>query len=344
MNILVTGSGCPGWYSVYALLQEWGQGPPRYVLSDFNIYGCDAASLPSGSRLAKNYRVLSGSDDGYADGILKIVRCNKIKVLLPLTDPELIPLAKRRSDFFDEGCQVLVSQPGVLAKVLNKERLYHALGKWAPRYLSTDSIEEAADFALPQGSCFVKLIEGYGSRGTKEVLSGQEWLQGFYSKKPEAFGGTIPWKALADLLRGGRRLLLVETLPGAEYSVDCVFDQDGELTFYAVRERETTRGGICQTAKLVPDTSLEFYAVISDIQKALPLRYNINIQLKRDADQNLRLLEINPRVSGSIGAWRPAGYNLIGMTMSLLKGMEQTWELTPQAYDISRSFRVSHFI
>lgn len=338
-SILVTGSGCPGWYSVFLLLNDW-----KKRNEHFDIFGCDMVDNTYGSALAKShFRVKKGDEIGYANEISDIVKKHNVNSIMPLTDPELLSLSSSLNSI---GCKVLVSDKDDLRRMLNKDILYKGLKNISPRFIYCDNIDDIIRFIETSSgdkSCFLKLASSYGSRGTKKLIDDKKWLEGFHTKKPEDFGYTFPMEKLPSLIKEFK-LMAVETLLGKEYSIDCVFDSHGKLFFYGVRERETIRNGICYTARFIVDSDKEFLRIINEIGKFVRMKYNINIQVKRNIKGDLKLLEINPRISGSIGSFFSVGYNLVGMGMDALYENNLDIELTPSEYTKPRSYRVSHFI
>ncbi len=334
MKVLVTGSGCPGWYTVASSLRE--------AYPDIEIIGCDASSISAGNVLTrKNLTVPSGNHSDYTDKISSIIKFYEIDAVIPLTDPELHPLS------FLKETKVLCSSHLELVTSLSKDMLYKALPDISPYWTEQTSLTEVEEFIDKYSdgeSCYIKLHSGYGSRGTKKIVSDKTWLSGFADQKPEAFGSSFPLSSIQNL-DPDIDFMLLETLPGAEYSIDCVFNKESSLVFYGVREREFTRNGICHTAKFVVDQDNEFLEFINRVREEYSFRYNINIQARRDKKGRLKLLEINPRISGSIGSFVSAGYNLPALGLSLL--LDDSFRLdclTPSSYKNSRSYRVSHFV
>ncbi len=325
-RILLTGSGCPGWYSTYLALKD-----------RFDVLGCDMLSYTVGERLAEHqFQVPAGNSPEYINSIQQIVQLHNIAAVIPLTDPELIPLSRA-----ELGCKVMVSVTSELEKILDKSTLYTEHTKVAPKFVYCKSSQDAIDF-IDGESCFIKLTTAHGSRGTKKLVRTSEWLKGFSTLKPEVFGMTFP---LGHLDAISSQLIAVETLPGAEYSIDCVFGSDSQLVFYGVRERETIQNGICSVAKFIVDSDKEFLSFIHEVNRSIKMRYNINIQAKRDKEGSLKLLEINPRISGSLGAFYSIGYNLAEMGLDiLLKNSRGDQAITPAGYLLPRVFRTSHFV
>ncbi len=111
---------------------------------------------------------------------------------------------------------------------------------------------------------------------------------------------------LADLRTGlapleeFRTMLLMEYLDGREYSVDCVGDQGRVVC--AVPRRKSSKPGAGQ----VIDPQPEILAAVAKLAVDYALNGMFNVQFREHAGR-LRLLEINPRMSGGIGMACVAG-------------------------------------
>jgi carbamoyl-phosphate synthase large subunit len=102
-------------------------------------------------------------------------------------------------------------------------------------------------------------------------------------------------------------LLVTEYLAGEEYSVDCLANQ-GEVKVIVPRLRTRTINGISVEGEFVNDKTIIEYC--SEIIKELQLHGNIGIQVRRSPEGKPLILEINPRVQGTIVAGLGAGINL----------------------------------
>jgi len=102
-------------------------------------------------------------------------------------------------------------------------------------------------------------------------------------------------------------LLISEYLPGEEYSVDCLADH-GESILILPRLRKRMINGISMEGEFIKDDSIIDYC--GKIIKELQLHGNIGIQVKRSVAGQFLVLEINPRVQGTVSAGLGAGINL----------------------------------
>jgi len=100
-----------------------------------------------------------------------------------------------------------------------------------------------------------------------------------------------------------RTMLLMEYLDGHEYSVDCVGD-NGRLVTAIARKKPMQAG----RGQLI-DMRADILAATAELARMYGLSGMFNVQFREGAGC-LRLLEINPRMSGGIGMACVAGPNL----------------------------------
>ncbi len=100
-----------------------------------------------------------------------------------------------------------------------------------------------------------------------------------------------------------RTMLLMEFLDGHEYSVDCVGD-NGRLIAAVARKKPQQAG----RGQLI-DMRADILDACASLAADFGLNGCFNVQFREGADK-LRLLEINPRMSGGIGMACVAGPNL----------------------------------
>jgi len=101
-------------------------------------------------------------------------------------------------------------------------------------------------------------------------------------------------------------LLVMEYLPGREYTVDC-FSQHGEVLFARARERLQTKAGISTLTRTKNLPFAQEWA--KKISSCLDLRGAWFFQTKEDASGQPCLLEIAPRIAGSMALNRVTGPN-----------------------------------
>jgi carbamoyl-phosphate synthase large subunit len=302
----MTGAGAPGAAGIIKCL---GQDPAvRIMAADVNPHAV-------GRFLTNDFVTIpTAHDPAFADTILSVCREKDIHVVMPLVTKELIPLALRTTDFEMAGAKVLVSSAASLEIANNKSRLYEFLqwrGMTVPAYRIVETVEQFREAVLELGYpeknvCFKPSVSN-GSRGFRILSEQMDELDLLFNYKPSS-----TYLRLHDAIRilsSGvfPELLVSEYLPGEEYSVDCLADH-GAAKLIVPRSRQKMINGISVEGAFVQDESIISYC--TQIIKELQLHGNIGIQVKRSAEGQFLLVEINPRVQGTIAAALGAGINL----------------------------------
>lgn len=145
---------------------------------------------------------------------------------------------------------------------------------------------------------FVKPDVGQGSVGTKIIRSMNEFMTYNFNSDKE---------------------LLLEYLPGEEYTIDCFTNSDGELVFCKGRTRKRIKNGISVNAIFEANPKFEEYAKL--INKKIHQKGGWFFQLKKDVNGELKLLEIASRIAGTSAITRCIGVNLPLLTLNLFNGM-----------------------
>lgn len=103
--------------------------------------------------------------------------------------------------------------------------------------------------------------------------------------------------------------ILLEYLPGEEYTVDCFTDASGQLLFVGPRVRKLTRAGISILTESCEDREKEFSTMATAINSTIRCIGAWFFQVKRSTTGQLALLEIAPRIAGAMCLYRAQGIN-----------------------------------
>lgn len=144
---------------------------------------------------------------------------------------------------------------------------------------------------------FTKPLKGQGSFNSQKLNSLKEHEAFFELNKREEF-------------------IVMEFLPGEEFTIDC-FSDKGKVLYFGARTREKTTRGISIQSTFVSDDELnrkfENYANI--ISESLQLHGIFFFQMKFDSNRQLKLLEIGPRVAGTMMLNRVRGVNFVELAL-----------------------------
>lgn len=105
--------------------------------------------------------------------------------------------------------------------------------------------------------------------------------------------------------------LICEYLPGKEYTIDCFSDKNCNLIFCNSRHRKKIENGISELTEIID--SDEMIKIAQLINQFLSLKGYWFFQLKQDKNNNLKLMEIAPRIAGCSSINRLNGINLTAL-------------------------------
>lgn len=302
----MTGGGAPGAAGILQCLK---------ADSRLDIFLADANPDAVGRYLHPqflNWPV--AADPAFGEKVLEICRQNRIDVLMPLVTLELPLLAAIADKLQKQGTKVLVSPADGLDTVNDKGKLYrHAasnglnLPDWK---IATNETEwnSAMDYFAEKGQPFtVKPCVSNGSRGFRIVSEDASAFHRFFSEKPSQVYISVKEIKALFAEQTFPPMLVTDYLPGPEYSVD-VLVWEGKIKSMVPRVRTRMNQGIsvAGTIDRFPEVTKYCKALID----GLPLIGNIGVQVKEDENGKPALLEINPRVQGTISAGLGAGVNL----------------------------------
>ncbi|MGA2682113.1 MAG: ATP-grasp domain-containing protein [Candidatus Bathyarchaeia archaeon] len=140
-------------------------------------------------------------------------------------------------------------------------------------------------------------------------------------------------KALEMILENTPDLLILEYLPGKEYTVDCFTDRRKGLLFCRGRERVRIKAGISMNSKPIDNkTNMEFQKIANIISKELEFHGAWFFQLKISNSGIVKLLEIAPRISGTMATNRVLGVNF--PLLSIYEAEALNIEIMANSYDL----------
>ena len=306
VNVLMTGAGAPGAAGIIkCLLQD----------SRINLTVADADENAIGRHLHPAFvRLPKATDEDYIDSVFSFCQLEKIHIVLPLVSRELFPLARYKGRFKAEGIHVLVSSNEAVQIANNKASCYQFLQKngiGVPAFFVVKTTEEfvhaAFELGHPQQAFCFKPAIGNGSRGFRIVSDSLNEATQLFTEKP--YHTSITYSHALKILSSQSfpPLVVTEYLPGDEYSVDCLAQQ-GKAVMVVPRLREKMINGISVQGRFEKARDVIDYC--TKIIEAIGLHGNIGVQVKRSQGGVPLLLEINPRVQGTIVAGLGAGINL----------------------------------
>jgi len=276
INIMFTGAGGPVSVSIIKLIREAGYG----------IVGVDTEKDAVGGLFCDSfYRVPKANHADYIDTILSVCDRERVRLIVPGVDEELIALGRTRDVFLNSGIDIVLSDQKVIEVCNDKHEMFLYLkekGFPSPNTYLPKEIKEPDILTYP---LVVKPKIGRGSRDIYNVNNGNE-LEFFsrYVNEP----------------------IIQEYLGGQEYTVDMLSNRQGKVLAIVPRKRLLSKG---VSIKGVVDMNPEIIHACRVIAESLPLSGPSNIQLFLN-NGSFKIVEINPRLSGTVILTVMAGLNI----------------------------------
>ncbi len=287
-RILLTGVGGPAAISFMKGVSSM----------DVDIFTGDMDHHAAGLYMvAPNRRVIlkPGTHPDFVGDLLSTCIEHKIDVLVPTVDAELGTIAQHRSTFEGHGIRLLLADLSTLETCLDKFELFQNCRHEVPmpRTAIYDANTDLSDWSFP---CIVKPRSGSGSRDI-HVVEGEDDLKGVSTDGD---------------------MIIQSFLPGPEYSVDVLCDQDGEVFGVVPRERLKIDSGVAIASRTVRDPVL--IGLATTVAKSIGLKFVANIQFRCAENGRPHLLEVNARFPGTMPLTVRAGINMPALSLLNLLG------------------------
>jgi carbamoyl-phosphate synthase large subunit len=240
------------------------------------------------------YSVPLANAPAYIDTILDICAAERVELVVPTIDDELVLFGQARERFLSRGIRVAVS-PALTSRICN-DKYQTSVSLRACGVPVADTFLPGALPAMPVFPLFIKPRSGRGSVGAFSVSNARQ-LDFFLDY-------------VADPV-------VQEYLDGPEFTVDVLCDFSGTPLSIVPRERVLIRSGVIDRGRTVRDRGLIDLA--RAVMRALPFSGAVNIQCRVVAGRPI-VFEINPRFSGGIPLTIAAGADFPRMLLQLTRG------------------------
>ncbi len=280
---------------------------------------CKEISLYSAGSAASNHapyvyrhhiELPSIYEHGWIDALNRVIDENHIDVVLPAYDDIVLALARHAGSI---GARIVTSPLRTCEVSRSKRATYQLLAEVVPVPRILNEIAAEPDFPV-----FVKPDIGQGSQGAALVQTAEHL------------------SIIQDQYRHlGRELVVMEYLSGPEFTVDCFSHRGQGLLYCAGRERVRVRNGISVASRFVDNPVFLEYATA--IAAELEFHGGWFFQLKQDRAGELKLLEVAPRIAGTMALSRAKGVNLPLLSIYEAFGMPLKVSPTDVEIEIDRA-------
>lgn len=283
---------------------------------NIRLIGADMSDDPTMLQMFDAYYpVPRGDDPAYIDTVFDICIKEMVDIVLPIMSVELEAFAENKKKFEEAGVKVSVSDLPALKIANNKlELLSYMKQRGIPcaEFSSANTVEEVKNAALSMGypkvPVCVKATQGSGSRGFRILDASKSKFDMLFHHKPTSC--YISLEELLEILAEGKELpelMVMEYLPGAEYTVDLLADR-GKVLYNCCRKSSAMENSIMIDGVIESKESV--LAICEKVVKELKLDGNIGFDIRERADGTPIIMECNPRITAGIPFFFAAGINL----------------------------------
>jgi len=300
-TILITSIGSTTGISVVKGLKKQNEFSILLVGTDINEYKLTAGS----SWCDIFHKVPLAIEEDYIPVLLDICLKEKVDVLIPIHDSELVNLSDNTDPFKKIGVNVILSEHETVQLCNDKYETYKFLNYHripTPETRLADEIKQNEYLRFP---AFVKPRKGLSSTDSFRVNSYQE---------------------LTLAREKVKNLVVQEYLEGDEFTCDVIADFEGKVFSVVPRRRIEIKSGISYKGETCINEDLTNMSC--KIVELLNLKGPSNIQYIISGNK-IFCIEINPRFSGSLPLTIAAGVNGPHWIIKLINGENTPANLLP---------------
>lgn len=293
------------------------------IKREFKIIGCDGNANVYAHSFCDSFFVVPGLyTEGYIDYILNLAIENKVDILVPGHDHELVLFAEVYNKFKENGIEVIVSEPNVIAISRDKQLWYNffsPLGcKIVPTLSVREFLENPDDSILP---AIVKPSGGSASQGISIIneLSELSGLNGEDIIQPYLFPEESDknYSNIYNAVKNGKFLQM------SEISIQLIFNRDSTFSGMFISKNVLKNGVPVYVDPINPET----FEYTAEIMKFVPIleahdvRGPVNIQ-GRVTPRGLYFFEMNMRFTGITGNRAQLGFNEVDFSVRNFLGLD----------------------
>ena len=343
ITVLMTGCGAPGAPGIIKCFRNNGE-------RNIRLIGVDRNENAGARDLADAFfTVPSAGDEDFIPAVLELCRREKVDAVVPIVTRELGKFARSREKFREIGTGITVMDPEILEIVNNKASLLTTMkerGLPTPEFRVVRSVPELkaafTDLGWPEKGVCVKAAVGNGSRGVRLLDAKKSRYDLFFNEKPNSM--YISYEELIRTLSEREtipEMLVMELLPGTEYSADFLCDHGKPLYTVCRRGLSVVTSNMMS---LVVEDAPAVADVCTAVVRELKMDGNFGFDLLYGANgAGPYVIEVNPRLTAGVVACAAAGVNLPYLGVKRLLGEELPSLHVRYGTKMSRRYQESFF-
>lgn len=319
ITILLSAAASPTMPGLVSCFKNNGE---RHI----RLVGIDMADDASCNSMFDAFYCVPRADDiDYADKVLEICKREKVDIYFPNISVEVEAVSKRKKEFEALGTIVSSADNTYVEIANNKLKVYQKLrgiGVDVPEFYPVNNINDfvvgCKKLGYQQKPVCLKVVNNSGSRGVRIIDNKKNRYDIFANEKPNSF--FTSYDDMLDVLKSTDKLdemMLLEYLPGNEYTVDMLADK-GKVLYEVGRENIVSLMSIAQDSIVHKIDSA--YDVAREVVELLSFDGNIGIDFMKDENGVPKITDINPRITATVSVIAAAGVNLPYLRVKQLLG------------------------
>lgn len=312
ISILLTASGGLGTPSIIDCLKN------NYEKRKIRIICTDMHDQPIIHYKADGFHLLpKGNSSKYIDSLLKVCKKEKVNVIVPNSGIEILTISRNINLLNSNKIYATVPEYDAVKKTMSKNTTYEILRENKISVPDFYLVNDKKDFCKAIKSlgyphktiCFKpsNYASSGGARGFRVLKSDNSIDDIILRNKPDS--AQVDYETALRLFAKNKKLdlLVMEYLPGDEYSV-YVLANNGKMEYCIPQLRQRLEQSYSFEAIVKKNNKIS--TLCKKIIEVMNLNYNVNIQIKLSKSGQPKVVEINPRMGGSIALSAAAGVNL----------------------------------
>lgn len=290
---------------------------------EFKIIGCDGNPNVYAHSYCDEFIVVPGLySEGYSKHILELCIENKVDILIPGHDHELVIFARDYNKFKEAGIEVLVSEPNIIAISRDKQNWYDFFAPLGCKIVPTLSVK---DFLLkPDNSILPAIVKPSGGSASQgiSIINTLEDLKGLKEEdiiQPYLFPeeSDSNYNVIVGAVKKGQFLQM------SEISIQLIFDVNSKFSGIFI-SKNSLKNGVPVFVDPIDPSRFEY---LDEIMKFVPILEShgvkgpVNIQ-GRVTPKGLYFFEMNMRFTGITGNRALLGFNEVDFLSRNFLGLD----------------------
>ncbi len=271
------------------------------------LFGAGDSFVSHASYVFKNFSILPLiTSENFIDLLNKYCSSNRIDYIFPAYDDVVLFLSENKDKIYSK---IIAPDSNICNICRFKSKTYSFLNGVVPTP-RIFSVSRQMPFPV-----FIKPDKGQGSQNAQKILNYEELIK----------------------INNINDYIVTEYLPGEEYTIDCFSDLNHELLYSGPRIRNRMRNGIAVNSE--PSNINNIQDIASKISLELKMVGAWFFQMKKDTSGDLKLLEVAPRIAGSMSVNRMFGVNFSLLTLYLYEGYNVNILKNNYSFSIDRALK-----